>query len=117
MAYLAISHANVSLVGMDPASNSRKDAPLATDEVIDLEDVQTSPRGRKPNLDDGLVKLLKSVPSGKAIRLGKTFGNVAKDQRSAVSATIRKHWKAAHGENSKPRIDFTSDGVAQVRNR
>lgn len=89
----------------------------ANDEFISVDEVQTSPRGRKPVLNPDLVKLLGSIPAGKAARLEKTFGKVSKDDRAAVSATIRKHWKAAHGEASKPRIDFTLDGVPQVRAR
>lgn len=88
-----------------------------TDAFIDVSEVQTSPRGRKPVLMPELVTLLGSIPAGKAARLEKTFGKVAKDDRAAVSAVIRKHWKAAHGEQSKPRIDFTIDGIPQVRAR
>ncbi len=87
-----------------------------SDEFIDVDAVETSPRGRKPVLDQSLVDLLKKVPEGKAVRLAKTFGNVEKERRSAVSATIRKHWTAAH-PGVKPRIDFTAEGVPQVRAR
>jgi hypothetical protein len=90
---------------------------MPTDDFISVDEVQTSPRGRKPVLNPDLVKLLASIPAGKAARLEKTFGKVSRDQRAATSAVIRKHWKAAHGEASKPRIDFTTDGVPQVRAR
>lgn len=86
------------------------------DEFIDIADVQTSPRGRKPVLDGALLETLKKVPNGKAVRLAKTFGNVAREERAAVSAVIRKHWAVAH-PNVKPRIDFTQDGIPQVRAR
>lgn len=96
----------------------RKEVILATnaDEFIDVDAVETSPRGRKPVLDATLLGILKKVPNGKAVRLAGTFGNVPKDQRSAASATIRKHWNAAH-PGVKPRIDFTAEGVPQVRAR
>lgn len=86
------------------------------DEFIDVSEVQTSPRGRKPVLDGALLDTLKKVPAGKAVRLAKTFGNVPREGRPAVSAVIRKHWAVAH-PGVKPRIDFTTDGVPQVRAR
>lgn len=89
---------------------------MANDDFIDIAEVQTSPRGRKPVLDSDLLGLLKKVPNGKAVRLAKTFGNVPKEQRAATSAVIRKHWAVAH-PGVKPRIDFTSDGIPQVRAR
>jgi hypothetical protein len=89
---------------------------MANDDFIDVAEVQTSPRGRKPVLDSSLLDLLKKVPNGKAVRLAKTFGNVPRDKRAAVSAVIRKHWAVAHPD-VKPRIDFTQDGVPQVRAR
>lgn len=86
------------------------------DDFIDVSEVQTSPRGRKPVLDAALLDLLRKVPAGKAVRLAKTFGNVSREERPTVSATIRKHWAVAH-PGVKPRIDFTTDGVPQVRAR
>jgi hypothetical protein len=86
------------------------------DDFIDVSEVTASPRGRKPELDQGLVDLLASIPEGKAARLTKTFGAVPKEKRQAVGAVIRKHWKAVYGE-VKPRIDFTPEGVPQVRAR
>lgn len=87
------------------------------DAYIDVNDVQVSPRGRKPVLNPDLVAYLAGLPAGKAAVLSGFFGNVDSKARPAVSATIRKHWRAAHGEDSKPRIDYTLDGVAQVRYR
>jgi hypothetical protein len=89
---------------------------MANDEFIDAAEVQTSPRGRKPVLDADLLATLKKVSAGKAVRLAKTFGNVPREGRPAVSAVIRKHWTVAH-PGTKPRIDFTVDGVPQVRAR
>lgn len=86
------------------------------DEFIDVSEVQTSPRGRKPVLDADLLATFKKVPADKAVRLVKTFGAVPREQRPSVSAVIRKHWAVAH-PNVKPRIDFTPEGVPQVRAR
>jgi hypothetical protein len=91
-------------------------ATKMNDEFIEVDEVETLPRGRKPNLDSNLVNLLKQVPEGKAVRLGGTFGQVPKENRPSVSAVIRKHWAAAH-PGTKARIDFTRDGVPQVRSR
>jgi len=87
-----------------------------TDDFIEVDEVTSSPRGRKPELDDALLALLQSIPNGKAARLTKTFGAVPKEKRQAVGAVIRKHWKAVYGD-VKPRIDFTPEGVPQVRAR
>lgn len=89
---------------------------IDNDDFIDVDEVTTSPRGRKPELDQALLDLLASIPAGKAARLSKTFGSVPKEKRQAVGAVIRKHWKAVYGE-VKPRIDFTPEGVPQVRAR
>lgn len=87
-----------------------------SDDFIDVSEVTTSPRGRKPELDPALLELLASIPEGKAARLTKTFGAVPRDKRQSVGAVIRKHWKAVYGD-VKPRIDFTPEGVPQVRAR
>lgn len=88
----------------------------ANDEFIDAAEVQVSPRGRKPVLNADLLSTLAKVKSGQAVRLASTFGEVPADQRAAVSAVIRKHWAVAHPD-VKPRIDFTPNGVPQVRAR
>lgn len=86
--------------------------------VIKVEDVQKLPRGRKPELDETLVKTLASVKAGQAIVLDDEFGEVDADDRSTVSQTIRKHWKAAHGEDGpKPSVNFSPEGLAQVHIR
>jgi len=86
-----------------------------TDAFIDVDEVQTSPRGRSKVLDQGLLDLLATVPEGKAIALAGTFGKVAKEKRQAVAAVIRKHWTEVQA--TKPRIDFSPEGVPQVRSR
>ena len=91
-------------------------APKMEDAFIDTEDVLTSPRGRSKVLDATLLELLASVPEGKAISLAGTFGRVPKDKRQATAAVIRKHWTEAH-PGGKPRIDFSPEGVPQVRAR
>lgn len=85
------------------------------DMFIDIDDVQVSPRGRKPELDADLVALLARIPTNKAARLTPVFGTVAKTDRAAVSAKIRKHWRAAHGDDARVRIDYSPQGDPQVR--
>jgi hypothetical protein len=88
----------------------------AVDEFIDVADVQVVPRGRKPQIDADLADLLSRLPEGKAVRLSAKFGNVnGVEARAKVSQTIRKHW--AHVRQDKCRIDYTTDGVPQVRAR
>jgi hypothetical protein len=89
---------------------------VMTDDFIDVSDVQVSRRGRQPQIDASLAELLSKVPSGKAVRLGGTFGSVqGTEARAKVSQTIRKHW--AHVRADKCRIDYGTDGVPQVRPR
>lgn len=86
--------------------------------TIKVEDVQKLPRGRKPEIDETLVATLSGLKPGQAIVLDDEFGNVEEDDRSTVSQTIRKHWKAAYGEDGvKPSINFSPEGLAQVHIR
>jgi hypothetical protein len=84
-----------------------------SDEIIDLAEVSVAPRGRKADLDKDLVAAFANLPDGKAIRLAKKFGKVAREDRAKVGQTIRKNWKAARPAE-KCRINFGTDGVPQV---
>lgn len=84
----------------------------AIDEVIEIEDISVSPRGRKPEINSALADTLSKVPAGKAIRLAGTFGNVPQADRAKVSQSIRKHW--AHVRPDGCRINYSSEGVPQV---
>lgn len=83
------------------------------DEIISADDVIVSPRGRKAELDQDQIKAYKALKPGQALLMSSTFGSVPKEQRSRVSQEIRKNFDAARSE--KPRIDYTPDGVPQVR--
>ena len=85
------------------------------DEFISAEAVQVSPRGRKKVLNPDLLATLKKVTAKNAATLGGTFGAVPKAERATVSATIRKHWREVREDEM--RIDFTPEGVPQVRVR
>ena len=85
------------------------------DEFIPEDEVNVSPRGRKANIDANLVATLKKVKPGSAAKLAGTFGAVPKDQRAQTSQVIRKHWRAARQDDC--RIDYTVDGVPQVRSK
>lgn len=85
----------------------------ANDEFISIDEVTVSPRGRKKIIDAELAEVLGKVTAGKAVVLRGKFGNVAADKRPAVSQTIRKHW--AHVRSDQCRIDYTPEGVPQVR--
>ena len=87
--------------------------------LIKIEDRKSTPRGRKPNLDDKLVALLTldKLPLDSAIVLGEKEGVLATDGpgklRAAVQNRIRSHWKAAN--RSEPvSIRFTPEGFPQV---
>lgn len=83
-----------------------------TDEIISVEDIKVSPRGRQKVIDSALADLLSKVKPGQAIALRGTFGNVPADKRPQVSQVIRKHW--AHVRTDACRIAFTPEGVPQV---
>ena len=85
------------------------------DEFISEDDVQVSPRGRTVQLDADLVKLLKKLTPGKAVRLTDSIGPVDATKRPTVSGTIRKNFKGAHGPDAVCRIDYTPEGIPQVR--
>jgi hypothetical protein len=85
------------------------------DEFIAADAVTVSPRGRKKVLNQDLLATLAKVTVTQGVALRGTFGNVPKAERPAVAATIRKHWREIREE--EVRIDFTPDGIAQVRIR
>ena len=85
------------------------------DEFISASEVIVSPRGRKKILNADLLETLSKVTADRGVALKGTFGNVAKDDRPTVSATIRKHWKEIRSDDV--RIDFSPAGVPQVRVR
>jgi hypothetical protein len=85
----------------------------ATDEFISVDEVTVSPRGRKKIIDADLAELLGRLKAGQAVRLSAKFGNVPAEKRPAVSQVIRKHWQ--HARTDQCRIDYTPEGVPQVR--
>ena len=85
------------------------------DQFIPADSVKVSPRGRKKVLNADLLATLKKVTATKAVALGGSFGTVPREQRATVSATIRKHWREVRSDDV--RIDFTPEGVPQVRVR
>jgi hypothetical protein len=83
-------------------------------EIIPVAEVRVSPRGRKTTYNEELIKALKSLKEGQAIKLGELYGNVAKKDRASVAQNIRKHWRAAREDEC--RIDWDSaTGIAQVQ--
>ena len=85
------------------------------DEFIPADQVEVSPRGRKKILNADLLDTLAQVTPDRGVVLKGAFGVVAKTDRPAVSATIRKHWSEIRSEDV--RIDFSPAGYAQVRVR
>jgi hypothetical protein len=77
--------------------------------------VEVSPRGRKKVLNADLLETLSKVTPDQGVALKGSFGKVAKSDRNAVSATIRKHWREVRSDDV--RIDYSLDGIPQVRVR
>jgi hypothetical protein len=83
-----------------------------TDDLISIDEVTVSPRGRKKNIDAALAEKLSNVPTDRAIALRATFGEVPVDERAKVSQIIRKHWH--HVRTDQCRINYSPEGVPQV---
>lgn len=80
--------------------------------VIMLDEVERSPRGRKPHYIPELLEAIKSIHYGEAILLNKTFGHVPNNDRQRVINTIRKHWDKVRLD--KPSIHFTEENIPTV---
>jgi len=101
----------------DPVKRGGEQQPMPDqkDEFIPADQVSVSPRGRKKVLSADLLDTLRKVTPDRGVVLGGTFGKVAKADRGAVSATIRKHWREVRSDDV--RIDYALDGTPQVRVR
>jgi len=86
-----------------------------TFEVIDADEVQSVPRGRKSNIDPTLVDALRSVKAGQAIRIPSEQCDPTspdyRKEKARVSAMLRSGMKAAGRTGS---IVFTPEGVPQI---
>lgn len=87
---------------------------MAVGHLISVDEVRTTPRGRQASYDDELLALLGDMSPGQAAAL-EGLATPDKTKRSAVSANIRKHFRAAHGEDVKCRIEYSPEGVPQVK--
>lgn len=88
---------------------------MSDDAIISADEVETSRRGRVATYDENLLDLLSKVKPGQAVRLEGTYGQVEKADRQKIGADIRKHWAEVH--DTKPRVDFSPEGVPQVQHR
>jgi len=82
------------------------------DEIISVDEITVSPRGRKKVIDSGLADKLAAIKPGQAAALRGTFGAVPAEQRAKVSQVIRKHWE--HVRSDVCRINYSPEGVPQV---
>jgi hypothetical protein len=86
-------------------------------EEISEDEVRGVPRGRKSNVDPALVDALKTLKSGRAIRIGAMGldpkATNYKTDKARVSATIRSAMKSAG--HAKFSIVWSPEGVPQVK--
>lgn len=82
------------------------------DNIIPIEQIKKSPRGRPKQLIEGLSDTLKDLKPGYAVLLGQTFGTVPMNDRNRISTVIRKHWKLVRDD--RPSIHYTPEGIPQV---
>lgn len=116
------SSAKQELPGI-PGAETQKVKKMAKNDdsmFISIDEVEVAPRGRKAQWDDELLDLLGKLKKDQAVRLTDKQVEPTDDEkaqtaeRAKVSAVIRKHFRKAHnGQNC--RIDYTSDGIPQVR--
>jgi hypothetical protein len=83
-----------------------------TDEFVSPEEFARSPRGRKTEWNEDLISTLKKVTLAKGAVLGSSIGEVAHEDRPAVSAMIRKHWRRDRTDDIS--ISYSLTGVPQV---
>jgi len=86
-----------------------------SDEFISPSEFVKSPRGRKTEWNADLLATLAKVTDKQGVRLSSTIGEVASEDRPAVSAMIRKHWRAARAD--EPSISYDANGIPQIEVR
>jgi hypothetical protein len=72
-------------------------------------------RGRHIEKNKELLDAFEHLKPWQAMRLGNTFGEVSREDRNKVSHIIRRHWELVRKD--APRIDFSPEGIPQVRVR
>lgn len=86
-----------------------------SDEFINPSEFARSPRGRKTEWNESLIATLAKVTPAKGVVLRDSIGAVDADDRPAVSASIRKHWR--RDRNDEPSISYSAEGIPQVEVR
>jgi len=83
-----------------------------TDEFVSPSEFARSPRGRKTEWNADLLATLAKVTPAKGVVLGTSVGEVAHEDRPAVSAMIRKHWRKDRTDEVS--ISYSLAGIPQV---
>ena len=86
-----------------------------SDEFISPAEFVKSARGRKTEWNADLLATLAKVTDKQGARLSATIGEVAPEDRAAVSAMIRKHWRK--DRTDEPSISYNAAGVPQIEVR
>ena len=86
-----------------------------SDEFITPDKFVRSPRGRKTIWNEELIATLAKVTEKSGVILKSSVGPVAHDERPAVSAMIRKHWR--RDRNDDVSISYSADGIPQIEVR
>ena len=89
--------------------------------VISATDVVGSRRGRKPQLDDALVKVIGKMGPDDALVFDASDGfakTTPEDSkvRQAIRGSLATHWKHS-GQEGDPSIIFSPDGWPQLRRK
>ena len=88
---------------------------MAGDEFISPAEFVKSARGRKTTWNEALIATLAKVTEKQGVILRDSIGEVTREDRPAVSAMIRKHWR--RDRTDEPSISFSNTGVPQVEVR
>ena len=83
-----------------------------TDEFVSPSEFARSPRGRKTEWNEELIATLAKITPTKGAVLKTSIGEVAHEDRPAVSAMLRKHWR--RDRTDEVSISYSLSGIPQV---
>ncbi len=110
---------------MPPVDSQTKDTNMAVkarnfaDMLVNSDEVPKARRGRVAQINPTLVDALSVVTAGKSLNLsdgGAELFSATTDkaEQGKVGQKIRTHWKAIHGDTSKPSVRWTTEGKVFV---
>ena len=91
-------------------------------ELISVDQITKSPRGRKAELDQDLIVGFGMITADDQALVLDGYGSVYllglpddSASRAKVSTVLRKNWNHVPGQTHTCRVDYSVDGVPQIR--